>query len=283
VNSSRAQSKKSKPKQSVRPLGLVSDLLALNRQRVPDRALVEDVLKLLQATFKFDAATISLVDHHQNRLEPVASVGRPAEVLDFVSVGQGTGLSAWSTASGNIVHLRDRSRSRMFDPENDLGTFLALPIPVTDTPIGALTIGFSAPNALSDAALETLKEIGDLLAFLMERYTYRMQLAHAQAMVRTVQTQASVLPTVPDVSDKISSMVELAMGLNHEINDQLAVVIGNLQCILVDDSVKNQKLLYRLRRMQEAALRIREAGAQLRDFEQIHAGTARRSGVLETR
>ncbi|MFZ1683370.1 MAG: GAF domain-containing protein [Candidatus Zixiibacteriota bacterium] len=272
MNTSRVPSKRSKAKPAARPLGLVSDLLTLNRQRIPDQALVEDVLKLLQGTFKFDAATLSLVDRINSRLEPVASVGRPAEVLDFVEVGQGHGLSAWSTASGNIVFLRDRSRSRMFDPQRDFGTFLSLPIPVSDTPIGALTLGFNAPNALTDEALETLKQIGDLLAFLMERYSYRQQLAHAQAKVHAMQNRPDKAPTLPDNNDKIASMVELAMGLNHEINDQLAVVVGNLQCLLVDDSVRNQKFLYRLRRMQEAALRIREAGAQLREFDQFHSG-----------
>lgn len=268
MNTSRAQSKRSKRTPAAAPLGLVSELLALNRQRVPDTALIEDVLKLLQTHFKFVAATIYLIDSN-NKLEPVASLGRQAEVLEFVAVGQGQGLSAWSALSGNTVFLRDRSRSRTFDPSSDFGTFLSMPIPISDTPIGALTLGFTEPNALSDAAAESLQQVGDLLAFLMERYNYMSQLAHAQAAVHEVQKKLVASPVTAPVLTPVAAIVELAMGLNHEINDQLAVVVGNLQCLLVDDTIRNQKLLYRLRRMQEAALRIREASSRLRGFDEL--------------
>ncbi len=268
MNTSRAQSKKSKRTAAAAPLGLVSELLALNRQRLPDATLIEDVLKLLQTHFKFAAATIYLIDSH-NKLEPVASLGRQTEVLEFVAVGQGQGLSAWSALSGNTVFLRDRSRSRTFDPSTDFGTFLSMPIPVSDTPIGALTVGFTEPNALSDSAAESLQQVGDLLAFLMERYNYVGQLAHAQAAVREVQKKLAGSPAIAPSITPVAPIVELAMGLNHEINDQLAVVVGNLQCLLVDDTIRNQKLLYRLRRMQEAALRIREASNRLRGFDEL--------------
>jgi transcriptional regulator with GAF, ATPase, and Fis domain len=280
VNTSRAQSKRNKKRAEPGTLGLVSELLALNRQRTPDQSLVADVLRLLQSHYKFEAASIYLLDQSTNRLTPVASVGAQADVLEFVSVGQGQGLSAWSTLSGNTVFLRDRSRARTFDPGKDFGTFLSMPIPVTDTPIGALTIGFLAPGALSDQAAESLQEIGDLLAFLMERYNYRNQVEHSRATVREMQLKAAPIPVGDTNSEQIRAIVELALGLHHEINDQLAVVIGNIQCLLVDDTIRNQKLLYRLRRMQEAALRIQEAGGRLRDFDRVSA-TAGDPAILQ--
>jgi transcriptional regulator with GAF, ATPase, and Fis domain len=270
VNTSRAQSARSKRKPGPGPLGLISELLALNRQRTPDRSLLEDVLKLLQENFKFDAATIYLLSPQNGKLEAVASVGKQAEVLEFVAMGQGQGLSAWSTLSGNTVFLRDRSRSRTFDPAVDFGTFLSMPIPVTDTPIGALTIGFQEADALPESSADSLQQIGDLLAFLIERFNYHAQLEHARAAIREVQQKVAVVPNSTALPEQIRAIVELALGLHHEINDQLAVIVGNLQCLLVDDSIRNQKLLYRLRRMQEASLRIRESGARLRDFENLH-------------
>ena len=62
------------------------------------------------------------------------------------------------------------------------------------------------------------------------------------------------------------SVASQTVAINHRINNALAVIIGNLQCLHWEKGVTNRKALSRLRRIEAAALMITTTNEKLQNL-----------------
>ncbi|MBU1320084.1 MAG: hypothetical protein KKG33_08460 [candidate division Zixibacteria bacterium] len=65
---------------------------------------------------------------------------------------------------------------------------------------------------------------------------------------------------------KVEAVVETAVTINHEINNPLTAVLGNVQLLLVDKDKMDAKTVKMLQAIEVAALRIREVTRRLMDM-----------------
>lgn len=230
-------------------------------RKTVDRTVLMNLLQLVRHAIPFDSATLYSIDT-AGSWEELVSFGRPVEPLDFLPLGSGSGLSGWAAYTGKPVLLKDRTRSRHFDPDTDLASFLSIPIPETEQPIGVLNLGGEKPNLFNECHLELLEPVATILAPILERAACGKQLDE------TTQRLTVALRQLDQAESRIAAggAVALAGAMIshvHEINEQLSIIIGNIDCLLVEPLQGNQGALTRLRRAEEAAVKLRACGRKL--------------------
>jgi signal transduction protein with GAF and PtsI domain len=182
------------------------------------------VLQLIQRIVPFDAATLYLLDSDGKCLAEKATLGGRVEILTILRLDTGTGLSAWTARNKKPILLDDRSRKSDFDPQNDYATIMSVPLLVENEVLGVLNLGCRQSKSLSDKHVKLMTIIA---------------------------------------AEKLSAVSELSVSINHEINNPLAVIVGNVQCMMIQCKNLDQKSLSRLRRVEEAAIRIGEINRKL--------------------
>jgi len=244
-------------------IGVMAEISALCRDNQADRATYTAVLELIQPLVPFDAATLFAMDRSRRRLDECATLGQRVEVLGFLRMGLGDGLAGWIAEEGKPIMLSARNETEGFDPEADFATVLGVPLRIADTVIGVLSVGCRKPRALAEKHVRLLSLIADQLAVAMERRQFeqtlvrqRDELVEAQSHLRTMQQQLIA-------QERLAGIAALAAEVSHQINNPLAVIVGNVQCLVLEQEGLTQKAVSRLQRIEEAALRIRDVNRKL--------------------
>jgi GAF domain-containing protein len=242
-------------------------------RRAIDTPLLQDVLQLIREAVRFDSATLYLIDDSGNWNELV-SIGRAVEPLDFLPLGSGTGLSGWAAYTGKPMLLKDRTRSRHFNPETDIASFLSTPIPQTERPIAVLNLGGDRPELFTEKHLEVLELVSVMLAPILERAACERQLSDLNQQLAETQTELAQAES-RIAAGGAAAMAGAMISHVHEINEQLAIIVGNIDCLLAEPLQGNQGALTRLQRAEEAAMRLRTCGRKLLRLTQPRKQTAK--------
>ena len=70
-------------------------------------------------------------------------------------------------------------------------------------------------------------------------------------------------------AEKLAAVVDLAATINHEINNPLAVIVGQVQCLLFEDRRLSDRAVDRLRKVEAAALKIGDVNRRLLNIDSI--------------
>ncbi len=239
----------------------VIDLLVRvsDRCRSADRIaeVLSEVTESLELLTPYCAATCFLYDQEKDRLVEAWTVGRRVDVLGFLAMGQGLGISGWTAQYNKPILFSDRSTNADFDPETDFATILSLPLAGTGHTLGAMNLAYDHPKAVDDDTLATLVSVSNLVASFVELRWCREQWQESQTKLDQLEKelQSSKRQQSPLLSPEVNNLLIVQ---NHRINDPLSVIVGNVQCLLEEQTIVNQKGISRLRRIEEAALRIGE-------------------------
>jgi len=130
---------------------------------------------------------------------------------------------------------------------------------------------------MEDKHLKLISVIADQLAISIERSSYvtaieskNRAIEHAHAELKTAQEKIIA-------AEKLTAVKKLAAKINHEINNPLAVIVGNAQCLMRNDSVVNGKMKSQLNRIEQSALQIGEINRQLLNIDSVASDDCHRS------
>ena len=248
-----------KPPRSAHDLAAAVQRLCF--RKAVDKTLLHDVLQLVRETIRFDSATLYLIIS-SGEWEELVTIGRSVDPLEFLPLGSGTGLSGWAAYTGKPMLLKDRTRSRHFNPETDIASFLSMPIPQSENPIAVLNLGGDMPGQFTEQHLEKLEFVSIILAPILERTSGERQvldLTQQLGETRTILEQTEARTAAGGAAALAGAMISHV----HEINEQLAIIVGNIDCLLAEPLQGNQGALTRLRRAEEAAVKLRTCGRKL--------------------
>lgn len=254
---------------SQQALSTINDIVAVCAQEGPAEATFKRVLTKLKKVIAFDAATVYLRDHAGGQLQEVASIAGPVAVLEFLTIEQGEGLTGWAADSGKPILLADRSGHHEFDPENDFGSFMSVPLIQCERTVGVLNLGSKTPGAFSETDVQLLSLVASQIALALENLRYQQELADLHQAIDKLGNQLKTTHTKPASIIEAAQIKNFVARVNHDTNNALAILLGNVQCMLMDESVADQKTVSRLRRMERALMKINDANHRLLDLVRI--------------
>ncbi len=251
-------------------LAVAQQIMRLCGAGPPDRPALNRVLTELRQLVAFDAASLYLLDRRQQRLVEVGTVGGAVAPLDFLKVGDGDGLSGWVASQRKPVLLTNRPTGPVDQPT--FATLLSLPLSIGDDVIGVVNLGCEAAEAIDPSQVKQLSFIVDVIALSVERQQYAAAIARSRRTLDDIRSQLDSTVKSSVSPETLVSLGELAAGVNHAINNPLAVIVGNVQFLLHENVATNQKTLSRLRRIEQAALQISDTN---RELVRLHSMTHR--------
>lgn len=267
--------KSSDPEQLWQVLELVSETADVLRSGPPEEATFVELLRKISTAVSFDGATLYLIDRDQQRLKRFAGIGRPVELLSFLSLDKGDGLSGWTANNRKPILLSERSSVSSFDPGSDYATFVSVPLLSADDVIGVLNLGCEKPGAISEAEVTLLSIVADQMALALERNDSLVRLEQSQ---KELAESGDVVPDDRPSLEDIHETAELLALASNEINNALSVIVGNVNCLIQERAASTQKSLARLRRMESAALRIGNMNRKLHRLGVLAAAMEQANG-----
>jgi GAF domain-containing protein len=231
----------------------------LNQQ--PPQQRLQAALEQLQQVLGFDAATVYFYDRKEKRLVDGVSLDERVELVDFLNIGHGSGLSGWTVHDRRPLLLSSREADR--GPSMAFQTFLSVPLLNGEEIYGALNIGCHKPQALDQNDVRLAELAGVSLVHLIRECEQEAQIDRLRNRLRKSDAQLVLARKGLDALEQLASASHMAGEVIHQINDPLSVVLGNTQCLVAEQGAVNQRGLRRLRRIEKAALRIAEVNRSL--------------------
>lgn len=232
------------------------------------KAAISDVLEQVRRLFEFDGATLSLLDQHSKYKEFI-TVGVHVEPIDFIRTEQADILSGWVIENKKSLLLNDRAAARRDDPNDKFATLLTIPLMRRSEVLGLLSVGVSAARAIDKDDVPFFELVADYLIGFIESSLWRERAQSLSQQLKQQLKHSGALNRESSRPSQTELAAELSRNVNHAINNPLAVILGNVQCLLHEDVARNQKTQSRLKRIESAALKLSEANKKLIEIRSL--------------
>jgi signal transduction protein with GAF and PtsI domain len=249
-------------------INALGDIAELCLHEPPSSKMYASLLRLVKEIIPCDAASLFLFDNVTHELEEIASVGGTVHPLDFLEMSLGKGLTSWTAHNLKPVVLLDRSGKRHFDPIHDFASFISVPIFDGKTPLGVMNLGAKAGNGLAKDDVICAQAVARNLVLGIERLRLANSVSLLEKQLAQLKTHIETTKRSNEISDKAGDVIKRLTKAHNEINNSLEVIVGNIECLMLENTSTNQKHLSRLKRTEQAAMRISQANQVLLTVEQ---------------
>ncbi|MFH1701036.1 MAG: GAF domain-containing protein [Candidatus Zixiibacteriota bacterium] len=211
------------------------------RDNPKGRKSLMKALDLMAELIPFESATIYLFNEVKNELEEIATRGETVNVLDFLRFGPGTGLAGWAAGKKQPMFLpgREPGIDRVHEHHDSV---LVLPLLVEDNLVGVMCFSNGTSQIFNINHNFFFELVSIQIAVSLERINYMKQLdqknlrlEQTQTQLRETQSQLMALEKFMDVSDLVTS-------INHEVNDLLSAIVGNVRIIELESADLPEKI-----------------------------------------
>jgi GAF domain-containing protein len=248
---------------------MLADISAKCRETTTTDTAYRETLELVRKIVPYDGATLYLLSNDSGRLEPKVTVSDPVEVLGFLRLGRGQGLSGWAAGNKKPILLKDRSAKSNFKPDKDYASVLSVPLLIAGEVSGALNLGHLQPGAYDENHVRLMTVVADQLAASIEHLVFNKQIEEQEIALDEVRKDLRAAHDRLVATEKLTAVIDLSISINHQINNPLAIIIGNVQCLLTQNAAADQKAQTRLKRIEAAAMRISEVNRKLLRIDSV--------------
>lgn len=197
-----------------------------------------NVLKLTRQIIPYEKSSLYLYDSRTEKLELVTHVGGEIDLLSVFNFKMGKGLSGWTAQIKRPINLGNIRSSKKPD-QDEIHSFLSVPLLVKDKLVGVLNCGHSEQNAFEENDLVKLQIIGGQIAGIIENVKSTVRLMQKNIELEEVNKELRETQDKLVRSEKLALIGQMAVKLSHEINNPLAIITGNLHLLENDfDEIK---------------------------------------------
>ncbi len=224
------------------------------------------VLELLEEMVEFEFAALFIFDEGAGRLRMAASKGHVVDLIQPVSFDLGNGLSAWVAKQKRPILLSELHRGRP-EGEDPVRSFLSLPLLLGDRLIGVMNFGHTRAGAFTRHHLQVLSIAAGQLGVIIERSLHFRRLSESNRELERKNRELAEAQQALLRQERLAAIGELAVTVNHEINNPLTVIIGNAELLLRDLEGASPQLLRKLGHIVSESRRIAEITRAIRKLE----------------
>jgi GAF domain-containing protein len=234
---------------------LVAKISKILRDKPTGRKSLLKILDLIAGIIPFESATMFLFNKVKNELEEIASLGETVNVLDFLHFGSGSGLAGWAAKQKQPLYLpgREPGIDRVREHHDSI---LILPLLIDDDLVGVLCFSDSTSTAFTKNRRHFLEIVADQIATSLERLNYLKQLEQKNLYLEQTQAQLKETQAQLVAQEKIKAVRELAVSVNHEVNNPLSAIVGNAQIIELESADLPEKITKCVKAIVDGARRI---------------------------
>jgi transcriptional regulator with GAF, ATPase, and Fis domain len=237
---------------------MLSEISTLVQTSATDKGSFEEILKLLGKIIDFRSASIYLCSKDKRQLEEVCTVGRRADLIDFVKFEMGNGISAWVAKHGRPIVLNNLRKSK---GGTHTKSFLSVPMMFAKEIMGVINLAHDETEMFSKRDSEIVSVAGSMIALLVERISHEQILAERAAEFDSLKMELETArlrkAEMPPVSGDTST------SLYQKLSNPLAIISGNAQFLMMTLKTTNPSILKRLKAIDK------EAGS-IADISQNH-------------
>ncbi len=250
-------------------VGLVAEISAEFRNSSGDEAAYIRVLKKIGEVVAYDSAGVYLTDSSKRQLKKIASIGNnddprleAAQVLD-------TDFFGWAVRQNKTVLLSDVKNLYIPPDEKEANPILLVPLMLDYESLGIIVFIGHSKSIFRDKDKKLLSIVGEQIALSIDRLFYmkaleakNIELEKAHQKLRDTQDRI-----IND--ERLMAVKELAVSVNHEINNPLSVITGNVEYLLFINKGLDEKVTDRLKIIEHESLRIAEINRRLLDIQSL--------------
>ena len=144
----------------------------------PSEALGQMLVQMREG-IPFENATLFVTERATGKLEPVATVGEPIDLIGHVKFERGRGFSSWVAQQRKPVLLNDLHREGGTDAPS-VRSFLSVPIVLQGESMGVINLSHSRPEAFDEESQKLLSLMGHQIAGIVNRVILRREMERLQ-------------------------------------------------------------------------------------------------------
>jgi len=234
---------------SLRVLALISNLIR-SEERLEHK--FKKALDLTRQVIEYHAASLFIVNDRTGRIEEAATYGSKVELIESAQFEMGSGLSAWVAKHRDSILLPDVRKNR----EDGFRSFISSPLVCGDNLVGVINLGHRKPDFFHEDHLKLLEIIAGELALLIDRSRFEGELVETNKKLLKAREEIEKHQRKLVEMEKYRLLAQLTTSINHEINNPLTTILGNLEMIFLKHTALEESLARKLRIIQEEAARI---------------------------
>jgi signal transduction histidine kinase len=211
----------------------------------------------------FDAATLFTYNTTTKKLEGKSSLDGKLDLLNFVTRGSGKARLGWAVPDKKPILVVPNSLEGLSDTLSQYQSLLSAPLLSGEDVIGVLNLGCRRAGAFDENDVQLIMVVAGLFGASAERQHFL-----AREIMKNQALASARLDVGKDgqggvVSNRLALAAELVASVHHQINNPLAVIVGNVQCLLVEKRDLDEKALARLKVIEKAALKVSKVNRNL--------------------
>lgn len=250
---------------NIKDIRLLYEISLLLRSDSRPEEIFKDALKKVKDAVGCSSASLFVMDVKSGRLEEVATVGKRVELIESIDFDLGSGFSAWVAKQRRSVLIPNLRENR----HKHFSSFVSTPLISGETLIGVMNLGHNKPDAFSGEDLQFLEIIAEQLALLIERTRFEKELIAKNHKLLDAQDEIKKQQRQLIDMERFQALAQMAASINHEINNPLTTVIGNLELLLMTKPDMDKMIAQKLNTVLQEARRIAEITQKLRTIKRV--------------
>ena len=251
----------------IKNMRILFDISTLIRSDTRLETKFEQVLEKVKNVVSCHSASLFIIDE-TGKLEEIATIGTPVELIKTVDFDMGRGFSAWVAKQRKSILIPNLRQSR----HKHFRSFVSTPLISNEKLIGVMNLGHEEPDAFTQENLQLFEIIAEQLALMIERTNYEQELIKKNEALVKAQKEINKQQKQIIEMEKIHVLAQMAASINHEINNPLTSVIGNVELILMTRKDLDEVVRKKLTVVLEEAHRIGKITQKLRDMKRVVVG-----------
>jgi signal transduction histidine kinase len=226
------------------------------------------VLGKITDTVGCHSASLFIMNDSTGRLDETATVGRKVDLIETIDFDMGQGFSAWVAKQRRSV-LIPRIRE---DRPDGFRSFVSVPLVTGETLIGVMNIGHNEPDSITEEHMNFLEIVAGELADSIERAMYEAELIKKNNELMRAQEEIKKQQQQIIEMEKFRVLGQMAASINHEINNPLTTIMGNVDLLLISFPDIDPFVRKKLSTILSEANRIADITKKIRSFKKIVIG-----------
>lgn len=211
------------------------------------------------------SASLFIYDEATGRLEEAASVGSRVNLIESIDFDLGAGFSAWVAKQRRSVLIPNLRKER----SEGFRCFGSVPLISGEKLIGVMNLGHREPNALTEEHMQFLEIVAGQLGHVIERTRFERELIETNGALLQAQDEIRKQQQQIVEMEKYQVLAQVAASINHEINNPLTTIMGNVDLILLASPDLEPPIRKKLNTVLEEARRIADITKKIRNIKRI--------------